>query len=104
MKDFCTFTDGHKEEIIFYRVDNYNPPRICFMTPSGIYIYEQQGREEGIKLPNEGKLIIPVDNRFYKYDKDNVDLVADFPFITKDINARWVYYNDIESISFRFPN
>ena len=104
MRDYATFKDGHKEEIIFYRVDNYNPPRIYFMTPSGIYIYEQQGREEGIKLPNEGKLIRLVDNRFYKYDKENVDLVADFPFANKDVNARWIYCNDIESISFSYPN
>ena len=39
MRDWATFKDGHKEEIIFYRIDNYNPPRIYFMTPSGIYIY-----------------------------------------------------------------
>ena len=103
MRDFALFKDGHREEIIFYRVDNYNPSRIYFMTPSGIYIYEQLGREEGIKLPNEGKLTKLVDNRFYKYDKENVDLVVDFPFANKDINARWIYYNDIESINFRFP-
>ena len=102
MRDYAVFKDGHREEIIFYRIINYNPPHISFMTPTGIYLYEEYGRERntifGERIP-----ILPPDNRFYKYDKENIDLVEDFPFSSKDIKARWIYCNDIESINFRNP-
>ena len=102
MRDYAVFKDGHREEIIFYRIINYNPPHISFMTPTGIYLYEEYVRERDT-IFGEKRPILPPDNRFYKYDKENIDLVADFPFSTKDINARWIYCNDIESINFRFP-
>ena len=103
MRDYAVFKDGHREEIIFYRIINYNPPHISFMTPTGIYLYEQIDQEEEIRLPDSNMRPKLLDNRFYKYDKENIDLVADFPFSTKDINARWIYCNDIESINFRTP-
>ena len=102
MRDYAVFKDGHREEIIFYRMINYNPPHISFMTPTGIYLYEEYGRERDT-IFGEKRPILSLDNRFYKYDKENIDLVTDFPFSTKDINARWIYCNDIESINFRFP-
>ena len=102
MRDYAVFKDGHREEIIFYRMINYNPPHISFMTPTGIYLYEECGREHDT-IFDENRPILPPDNRFYKYDKENIDLVTDFPFSTKDINARRIYCNDIESINFRFP-
>ena len=102
MRDYAVFKDGHREEIIFYRMINYNPPHISFMTPSGIYLYEECSRERDTVF-GEQRPILTLDNRFYKYDKENIDLVEYFPFASKDIKARWVYCNDIESINFRFP-
>ena len=102
MRDYAVFKDGHREEIIFYRVINYNPPHISFMTPTGIYLYEEYGIERDT-IFGEKRPILPPDNRFYKYDKENIDLVEDFPFSSKDIKARWIYCNDIESINFRNP-
>ena len=105
MRDYAVFKDGHREEIIFYRMLNYNPPYISFMTPTGIYLYEEYGRERDT-IFGEKRPILPSDNRFYKfykYDKENIDLVADFLFSSKDIKARWLYCNDIESINFKTP-
>lgn len=102
MRDYAVFKDGHREEIIFYRVINYNPLHISFMTPSGIYLYEEFDIEQET-IFGEKRLILPLDNRFYKYDKENIDLVEDFSFASKDIKARWIYCYDIESINFRFP-
>ena len=44
MKDYATFKkDGIvcKEEILFWRQTNSNPLTIRFLTPTGLYKYEQ---------------------------------------------------------------
>lgn len=102
MRDYAVFKDRHREEIIFYRIINYNPIHISFMTPTGIYLYEEYGIERDTVF-GEQRPILPRDIRFYKYDKENIDLVEDFPFSSKDIKVRWAYCNDIESINFRKP-
>ena len=103
MKDFCKFTDGHKEEIIHWRQWDIKPMVITFLTPTGIYKFEQ-GVIENYDIKGNNRITIPTTNQFYKYDGGEMDYETCFGVrFNAMMRAKWEYIYDIESINFIYP-
>lgn len=103
MKDFCKFTDGHKEEIIHWRQWGTKPVVITFLTPTGIYKFEQ-GVIENYDIKGNNRIIIPTTNQFYKYDDKEMDYEICFGVrFNTMMKAKWEYIYNIESINFIYP-
>ena len=103
MNDFCKFTDGHKEEIIHWRQWNTNPIVITFLTPTGLYKYEQtEFSDEEIKGINRPPKVIL--NHFYKFNGTEEECYFSFAQIEKEIYAKWQPIYNLESFTISFPN
>lgn len=103
MNDFCKFTDGHKEEIIHWKQWNTKPMVITFLTPTGIYKFEQ-GVIENYDIKGNNRITIPTTNQFYKYDGGEMDYEICFGVrFNTMMKAKWEYVYDIESINFTYP-
>ena len=100
MKDFCTFTDGHREEIIHYcRTGDNN--EIKFMTPSGYYMYKEEPREPYFFECDKVYLPTIKTHSFWKYDKSEAEF---YSIIRRTIRANWHEVDNIESISLSIPD
>lgn len=100
MKDFCTFTDGHREEIInYYRSGDNN--EIKFMTPSGYYMYREEPKEPYF-FERDKVYLPPMKNYcFWKYcDIPDVEFYS----IKQNDSMKWTRVYDIESIHLYIPD
>jgi hypothetical protein len=104
MNDFCKFTDGHKEEIIHWKQWDTKPMVITFLTPTGIYKFEQDVIENYDIKGNNNRITKPATHQFYKYDGREMDYEICFGtgFSTM-MRAKWEYIYNIESINFTYP-
>ena len=106
MKDYATFkNDGIicKEEILFWRQTDSNPLTIRFLTPSGLYKYEQtKSSDEEIKGINRPPKVIL--NHFYKLNGTEEECYFSFSRIGKEIYARWQPISNLESFTISLPN
>lgn len=106
MKDYATFKrDGIvcKEEILFWRQTGSRPTVVRFLTPSGLYKYEQPlCRENDVK----GIVKLPkvIENKFYKYSGTDEECYYAFGQIEKVISSRWERISNLESFTVSFPN
>ncbi len=103
MRDYAVFKDGHKEEIIHWRQYGTKSNIINFLTPTGIYRYEESTLDEP-NVKGNHKIISVVTNHFYKYMGAETDYEYCFgsrfyecEFSTK---AKWQLVQNIESINF----
>lgn len=106
MKDYATFKkDGIvcKEEILFWRQTNSNPLTIRFLTPSGLYKYEQtEFSDEEIKGVN--RLPKVVQNHFSKLEGTEEECYFSYSRIEKEIYAKWQPIHNLESFTISLPN
>ena len=106
MRDYATFDkDGIvcKEEILFWRQTDSNPLTIRFLTPTGLYKYEQTAfSDEEIKGVNRPTKLIQ--NHFYKFNGTDEECYFAFSRIEKEIYARWQQIHNLESFTISFPN
>ena len=106
MRDYATFKkDGIvcKEEILFWRQIDSNPLTIRFLTPTGLYKYEQtefsDNEIKGINRPP--KVIL---NHFYKFNGTEEECYFSFTQIEKEVCARWQPVYNLESFTISLPN
>lgn len=111
MKDYATFkNDGIicKEEILFWRQINSRPTEIRFLTPTGLYKYEQTLYPDD--KPHEWALNsikrIPkiIENKFYKFNGTDEESYFSFNRIEKEICARWQPISNLKSFTISLPN
>lgn len=111
MKDYATFEkDGIicKEEILFWRQLNNYPIEIRFLTPTGLYKYEQTLYPDD--EPHEWALnsikAMPriIENRFYKFNGTDEECYFTYSRIEKEIYARWQPISNLESFTVSLPN
>lgn len=106
MKDYATFKkDGIvcKEEILFWRQTDSNPLTIRFLTPTGLYKYEQTAfSDEEIKGVNRPPKVIL--NHFYKLEGTEEECYFSYAQIEKEIKARWQRISNLESFTISIPN
>ena len=103
MNEFCTFTGGLKEEILFWRQTDSNPLTIRFLTPTGLYKYEQNVfSDEGLKGVNRPPKVIL--NHFYKFNGTEEECYYSFAQIEKEVRARWQQIDNLESFTISLPN
>jgi hypothetical protein len=106
MRDYAAFKkDGIvcKEEILFWRQTNSNPLTIRFLTPTGLYKYEQtEFSDEEIKGIN--RLPKVIQNHFYKFNGTEEECYFSFAQIEKEIFARWQPIYNLESFTISLPN
>jgi hypothetical protein len=106
LKDYATFKkDGIvcKEEILFWRQTDSNPLTIRFLTPTGLYKYEQtKFSDEEIKGVN--RLPKVIQNHFYKLNGTDEECYLSYSRIEKEIYARWQPISNLESFTISLPN
>ena len=106
MKDYATFKkDGIicKEAILFWRQTNSRPTEIRFLTPTGLYKYEQiDFSDEEIKGVNKPSKVIL--NRFYKFVGTEEECYFSYAQIKKEISAKWQPISNLESFTISLPN
>ena len=106
MKEYATFKkDGIicKEEILFWRQTNSCPTGIRFLTPSGLYKYEQtEFSDEEIHGVNRPPKVIL--NHFYKFNGTDEECYFAYGRIEKEIYARWQQIHNLESFTISLPN
>ena len=106
MRDYATFKkDGIicKEEILFWRQTNKCPTEIRFLTPTGLYKYEQTAfsNEEIHGINRPPKVIL---NKFYKLIGTDEECYFSFSKIEKEIFAKWQPIYNLESFTISLPN
>lgn len=106
MKDYATFKkDGIicKEEILFWRQVNSHPIEIRFLTPTGLYKYEETTfSDEEIKgVDRPPKVIL---NHFYKFNGTEEECYFSYAQIEKEISAKWQPISNLESFTISLPN
>jgi hypothetical protein len=106
MKDYVTFkSDGItcKEEILFWRQTDSNPLTIRFLTPNGLYKYEQTefSDEEIHGVSRPPKVIL---NKFYKLNGTDEECYFSFSRVEKEIFAKWQPIHNLESFTINLPN
>lgn len=106
MKEYATFKkDGIvcKEEILFWRQTDSNPLTIRFLTPTGLYKYEQTAfSDDEIKGVNRSPKVIQ--NHFYKLEGTEEECYFSYSRIEKEIYAKWQPIYDLESFTISLPN
>lgn len=111
MRDYATFKkDGIicKEEILFWRQTDSNPLTIRFLTPTGLYKYEQtilpddELHEWEINSIKRTPKII--ENKFYKFNGTDEECYFAYSRIEKEIYARWQRISNLESFTISLPN
>lgn len=106
MRDYATFKkDGIvcKEEILFWRQINNCPVDIRFLTPTGLYKYEQtEFSDEEIKGVNRPPKVIS--NHFYKFNGTDEECYFSYGRIEKEIFAKWQPIHNLESFTISLPN
>ena len=106
MKDYATFKkDGIicKEEILFWRQINSRPTEIRFLTPTGLYKYEQTLYPDW-ELNSIKRLPRIIENRFYKFNGTDEECYFAYSRIEKEIYARWQRISNLESFTISLPN
>ena len=106
MRDYATFKkDGIvcKEEILFWSQTNSNPLTIRFLTPTGLYKYEQTefSDEEVLGINRPPKVI---SNHFYKFNGTEEECYFSYSRIEKEIYAKWQPIYNLESFTISLPN
>lgn len=106
MKDYATFKkDGIicKEEVLFWRKTDNNPLTIRFLTPTGLYKYEQTefSDEDIFGIIKPPKVIL---NKFYKLMGTDEECYFSFSKIEKEIYAKWQPIFNLESFTISLPN
>ena len=106
MRDYATFKkDGIicREEILFWRQTNNRPIEIRFLTPTGLYKYEQtilsDEEVQGVVRPPK-----VISNRFYKFNGTEEECYFSYSRIEKEISARWQRISNLESFTISLPN
>ena len=106
MRDYATFKkDGIicKEEILFWRQTDSNPLTIRFLTPTGLYKYEQtEFSDEEVHGINRPPKVIQ--NHFYKLNGTEEECYFSYSRIEKEIKARWQPISNLESFTISLPN
>ena len=106
MREYATFKkDGIacKEEILFWRQTASNPLMIRFLTPTGLYKYEQtEFSDEEVKGINRPPKVIL--NHFYKFNGTEEECYVSYAKIEKEVYARWQPIFNLESFTISLPN
>ena len=105
MRDYATFKRNGiicKEEILFWRQIDSNPLVVRFLTPSGLYKYEQTLYPE-YEVKGGNKVPKVIQNNFYKFNGTDEQTYFGYSQIEKEIYTRWEHINDIESFTVSFP-
>lgn len=111
MKEYATFKkDGVicKEEILSWRQINSRPIEIRFLTPTGLYKYEQSilPDDEAHEWAINSIKAMPrrIEHRFYKFDGIDEECYFAYSRSEKEIYARWQPINNLESFTVSLPN
>lgn len=111
MKDYATFKkDGIvcKEEILFWRQTNNHPIEIRFLTPTGLYKYEQtlypDDDPHEWELNSVKRISRIIENKFYRFNGTDEECYFAFSRIEKEVCARWQQISDLESFTISLPN
>ena len=111
MKDYATFKKDViicKEEILFWRQINSRPIEIRFLTPTGLYKYEQTlyPYDDPYEWQLNSIKAMPqiIENNFYKFDGTDEECYFAYSRIEKEIYARWQPISNLESFTISLPN
>lgn len=111
MDNFAVFKEGStiiKEEILFWEQINSRLTEIRFLTPTGLYKYEQTilPDDEPYEWALNSIKRIPkiIKNKFFKFNGTDEECYFAFSRIEKEIYARWQPIHNLESITISLPN